>query len=65
MQNTNTIFLVCTFCRNELAELICVVSSFCRVTVDCLLYGNNDLSYQTNVHIFEALQANIKNSKRF
>ena len=44
-------------------------NSYCfsvwRVTIDYLLHGNNDFSYQPNVHIFEAVQAYIKNSKRF
>ena len=34
--------------------------------IDCLLLEtNNDLSYQTNVCMFEAVQAYIKDSKRF
>ena len=37
----------------------CCFSVF-RVTIDCLLRGNNDLSYQINVHIFEAVQTYIK-----
>ena len=60
-------FLKCSFYRNQRAELIRTVSQFCRVTIayDCLLRGNRDLPYQRNVRIFEAVQAYIKDSKRF
>ena len=51
---------MCTFYRNKRAELIRIVSQFCRVTIDCLLRGNNYLLYQTNARIFEAVQAYIK-----
>ena len=56
---------MCTFYRNKRAELIRIVSQFCRVTIDCLLRGNKDFSYHRNVSMFEAVQACIKNSKDF
>ena len=64
-KNAEHYFLMCTFYRNKRVELIYIVSQFCRVIIVCLLRGNNDLSYQTNVHIFEAVQSYIKNGKSF
>ena len=58
-------FLKFTFNRNQEAELIRTVSQFCRVTINGLLRGNNDLPCQRTVHIFAAVQVYIKNSKRF
>ena len=65
VENVDHCFLMCAFYRHKQAELIRIISQFCRVTIDCLLRGNNDLPYQTNVHLFEVVQAYIKNSKRF
>ena len=65
VENAEYYFLKCSFYRNQRAKLIRTVSQFCRVTINCLLRGNSDLSYQRNVRIFEAVQAYIQDSKRF
>ena len=44
VENAEHYFLKCSFYRNQRAELIRTVSQFCRVTIDCLLRGNSDLS---------------------
>ena len=46
-------------------HLLNTVSRFCNPTLDVLLNGNNILSFDTNVSVFNAVHSFIRKSKRF
>ena len=41
------------------------VSQFCDFTLNVLLYGNDSLSYEINVDIFEAVHKYSQGNKHF
>ena len=50
---------------HERQELINAVSVMCEPTLNVLLYGNTELSYEQNKEIFLSVQIYIVKSKRF
>ena len=51
--------------REQRIELYDTVSQYCNITLDVLLCGDESLSFETNVIVFEAVHKYIQSSKRF
>ena len=65
MKNTKHFFLQCPFYCEQRAELLDSLSQFGIISLNLLLYGDNSLSFNTNVIIFEIVQKYIRGTKRF
>ena len=65
IEDTRHYLFVCTRYLDLRRELINAVSAMCEPTLNVLLYGNTELSYEQNKKIFLSVQNYIAKSKRF
>ena len=65
VENAYHYLLSCPLYVNERQKLFDFVSTKCNVTLDILLYCNDDLSLEDNIDIFLHVHEFIKMSKRF
>ena len=65
VENAQHFLLNCRLYREQRIELYDAVSQYCNITLDVLLYGDESLSYETNISVFEAVHKYIQSSKRF
>ncbi|MCG8033360.1 MAG: reverse transcriptase family protein, partial [Candidatus Thiodiazotropha taylori] len=65
IENAEHFFFKCKHYNEHRLELLQTVSQFCNVTLDVLLKGNINLSFETNVEIFKSVQKYIQSTKRF
>ena len=65
VENAQHFLLNCRLYREQRIELYDTVSQYCNITLDVLLYGDESLSYETNISVFEAVHKYIQSSKRF
>ena len=65
IEDTRHYLFVCTRYLDLRQELINTVSAMCEPTLNVLLYGNTELSYEQNKEIFLSVQNYIVKSKRF
>ena len=62
---TQSIFLYCRYHQAQRDELISVITPYQVPTTSLFLYGDENLSEQTNTLIFESVQTVIVGIKRF
>ena len=65
VENAQHFLLNCRLYREQRIELYDTVSQYCNITLDVLLCGDESLSFETNVIVFEAVHKYIQSSKRF
>ena len=65
IEDTSHYLFVCTRYLDLRQDLINAVSVMCEPTLNVLLYGNTELSYEQNKEIFLSVQNYIIKSKRF
>lgn len=65
IENTKHFFLQCPFYCEQRADLLASLSQFGIISLNLLLYGDNSLSLNTNVMIFERVHKYIRDTKRF
>ncbi|MES9994334.1 MAG: reverse transcriptase family protein [Candidatus Thiodiazotropha sp.] len=65
IENTEHFFLYCRYYQEQRDELLSVVMPYQIPTVNLFLYGDKNLSQQTNKVIFESVQKFIIGTKRF
>ena len=65
IENTEHFFLYCRYHQAQRDELISVITPYQVPTTNLFLYGDENLSEQTNKLIFESVQTFIIGTKRF
>ena len=65
VENAQHFLLNCRLYREQRIELYDTVSQYCNISLDVLLCGDESLSFETNVIVFEAVHKYIQSSKRF
>ena len=65
IENADHFFFRCHLYRNQRLVLQNSILQHCYVSLNVILRGDENLSYETNVHIFESVHKYIENSKRF
>lgn len=64
-QNAEHFFFTCTMCRHQRVELMIIVSQRTNTTLNVLLYGDVTLPQHINSTIFDAVQKDINDTRRF
>ena len=65
IENTGHFLLRCPLYHNHRQEMLITVSRLCQPTVNVLLYGVDDLSFNDNKQIFGAVHDFLIKTKRF
>ena len=65
VENARHFLLECINFQDIRPDMMDAVSSICTPSIDTLLYGNSDVSINSNIAIFKAVQRFISKSKRF
>ena len=65
VEDTQHYFFHCVNFRQQRTELINEISRYYNPSLKLLLYGDQTLSFETNVYIFQAVHKYICNTKRF
>ena len=65
IENAKHFFLDCPLYSVERVKLVSDISQITETTISVILFGKEQLSYDDNVKIFQAVHEFIENSGRF